>query len=289
MDLSKIIYSVPPDWYDGVYEDKKECQDAARSFSLVHEQRKDECWLLIHGYRGYPGELVRPAVDLFEAGADVFVPRLPGHGTGGKDFEKSKGDDWLKLAENALESLKKDYRRVHILGHSMGSSLAAILGCADEKVGKVVLVCPSFVNRQMNLPARVILKICAPFTCKVRCKWHASSKYHLHYENAPCDEQYLGHEYFRWFFTRRLFDYYKLNKRALKAVTESEHEHLLIVPDKDEVISKPSAELYVRSGGNAGNVIYIENGTHSVFYDKDPNAEEAAVQAILEFAKAGDK
>ena len=282
--LENITYHVPEEWYRDVYKDHVTCRTGARSFSITHERTPKECWLFVHGYRGYPGEMVRPAVDLYAAGFDVFVPRLPGHGTSGKDFIRSHGSDWLTLVKNAIEDLKKQYKTVHLLGHSMGSSIISLLGCSDPDIGKLVLVSPSFENLDMKQPARIILKCLSVFTPKVRCKWHMSTKYHQHYENAPCDEAYLGEEYWKWYFTKQLLEYYKIMKDGLKEMTEYSGDHLLINPLRDKIISEPSVELYLKAGGDRSCVVDIENGTHSVLYDKDPEAEEQAVRAILQFA-----
>ena len=277
-------YSVPTKWYEGLYKDQQPCRSAARPFSLIHEHPSKECWLLIHGYRGYPGELVRPAVDLYDAGFDVFVPRLPGHGTCGNDFIRSCGDDWIGVIRNGINDLKNRYDKVNLLGHSMGTAIAAILGCSDSAVGKIIYVSPSFENLQMTTASRIVLKLLSPFTPKIRCKWHPSSKYHLHYENAPCDEMFFGSEYFRWFFTKKLGEYYRIMKKGLECVSDHPHEHLVICPMLDQVISVPSAQLYRKAVGERENIIYIENATHCVFYDKDPSAEEKAVEAVISFA-----
>lgn len=282
--LENIHYEIPEKWYDNVYKDKTECRSGARSFSMIHDKKASECWIFVHGYRGYPGEMVRPAVDLYAAGFDVFVPRLPGHGTCGKDFIRSHGSDWISVVQNAIADLKTRYKTVHLLGHSMGTSIIAMLGCSDPEIGKLVLVSPSFENLEMKQPARTILKVLSVFTPKVRCKWHISSKYHQHYENAPCDEAYLGEEYWKWYFTKQLLEYYKIMKDGLKETKEHPHELLIINPKKDKIISGPSVELFLEAGGSSSRVVDIENGTHSVLYDKDPDAEEQAVRAIVGFA-----
>ena len=412
IDYSIFNYSVPAEWYEGVYADKRECCKAARSFCLLHNSRHNsnlangsklidgsnlvngsnlidgsgphsephngphsgphsgphngphnECWLFIHGYRGIPGELVRPAIDLYEAGFDVFVPRLPGHGTSWQDFTRTRSRDWMGLAENALKDLSRRYDKVHLLGHSMGTAMAAILSAggknnsrktgsnitkssketgintteSNDKIGRIVYACPSFENTQMTLPARILLKVLSPFVPRVNCGWHPSSKYHFHYEGAANgsktngsktnvsktngqtqnDYMFMGKEYWTWFFTKQLGDYYSLLKQGLSAISESDHEHLVICPGKDKRISMPSLELYrkaMRGGGKEKekekekgkdegegkgegkseskgkekgqeNSLIIANGTHCIFYDKDPEAEEEAVNAILKFAK----
>lgn len=284
MEPIPFEYSVPGKWYDGLYQDQKSCRPAARSFSLLHHQQAKKCWLLIHGYRGYPGELVRPAADLYRAGFDVYVPRLPGHGSSGEDFIRSRDKDWIGVIRNAISDLKERYNQVNLLGHSLGTAIAALLGCPDPAIGKIIYACPSFENLQMTIVSRTVLKLLSPFTPKVRCKWHPSSKYHLHYENAPCDEMYLGEEYFQWYFTKKLGEYYRIMKQGLRSVSVYPHEHLVICPMLDKVISIPSTKLYQKAVADRANIIHIENATHSVFYDKDPQAEEKAVEAILSFA-----
>ena len=288
MDVSeyykKFSYCASGPWYDGVYADRAACRSSARPFELLHSEKPDECWLFIHGYRGYPGELVRPAVDLYEAGFDIYVPRLPGHGTSGADFIRSHSRDWVKLAENALHDLEGKYKTVHILSHSMGTAIAALIGSGDKQVGKIVYACPSFENLAMPFFVRLVLAVLSVFTPKVHCKWHASTKYHMHYENAPCDDEYYGKEYWQFYFTRQLLEYYRLAKRGLASLKAHPHENLVIYPKRDEIISAPSVALYKKAVGSAANVAEIENGTHFIFYDCDEEAENSAVKAIVDFA-----
>lgn len=95
---------------------------------------------------------------------------------------------------------------------------------------------------------------------------------------------YLGTEYFQWFYTKKLAEYYHIIKQGLKSVSDYLHEHLVICPMRDKIISIPSTELYRKAVQGKENMVYIENATHSVFYDKDPAAEEKAVGAELAFA-----
>ena len=283
-DYSIFTYSVPSEWYAGVYADKAECRKSARSFCLLHDVPSEECWLFLHGYRGFPGELVRPAVDLYRLGYDVYVPRLPGHGTSWKDFVGTGSADWMGLARNALRDLGKRYAKVHLLGHSMGTAMVAVLSADNAAVGKAVYACPSFENTQMTLPARIVLRLLSPFIPRVNCGWHPSSRYHLHCENAEEDYLFFGREYWTWFFTRQLPQYYTLLKQGLAALAAHPGEHLLICPEKDKRISMPSLELYRRALGDEKRAVIIDNGTHCIFYDKDTTAEEEAVQAVIDFA-----
>ena len=61
-------YSVPLSWYEGIYQDRTAPCKAGRPFTLAHKEKTDKAVLLIHGYAGYPGELVRPDKTLYVLG-----------------------------------------------------------------------------------------------------------------------------------------------------------------------------------------------------------------------------
>lgn len=202
-----------------------------------------------------------------------------------KDIRFAASDrEALESREDVTRGTVLCYNKVNLLGHSMGTAIAAISGCSDPAVGKIIYVSPSFENLQMTPASRILLKLLSPFTPKIRCKWHPSSKYHLHYENAPCDEMFFGTEYFRWFFTKKLGEYYRIMKTRLACISDYPHTHLVICPMLDQVISVPSAQLYRKAVGERENIIYIENAAHCIFYDKNPTAEEKAVEAVISFA-----
>jgi carboxylesterase len=101
-----------------------------------HEKPVSQAVLCIHGFGGYPGELALPARYLYEAGFDVPVPRLPGHGTSQKDFDRTDRFDWVGAACDGLADALKRYEHVHLLGHSMGGgqscACSQLLSLSDE-------------------------------------------------------------------------------------------------------------------------------------------------------------
>ena len=284
-DYYRLMAFDPHDeWYEGVYKDRAQCCEAARAFEMTHADRPRECWLLIHGYRGYPGELVRPAAELFDLGYDVFVPRLPGHGTTAEDFIRTGADDWTGCAENALRDLSRRYGTVHILGHSMGTAIAAVINAAVDAPRKVVYACPCFKNDMLTKSELRKLKIAAPFTPKIKCEWRSDPTFRMHYENAPRDDEYLGREYWSWYFTKQLLELDRLTEQGAAAAAR-EHGHLMIYPLGDEQISAPSVRFMREKLGDKANTAEISGGTHYVFYDPDPAAEDAAAEALTNYAE----
>ena len=283
IDFSVFNYYVPDSWYKGVYKDVGEPCKAGRSFSLTHIEPSKECWLLVTGYRGYPGELVRPAYDLFLEGYDVYVPRLPGMGTTTKDFLKSDSSDWIETIINAIKDLSTKYEKINLLGHSMGAAICSMVGVNNPKVHKIVYAAPSFENLELPWYLRLYLSFISIFVRKVKANWTRTNTHHHHYEGAPDDDDYLGEQYYKWHFTKHLLMYYQISKDGIFAL--GDHEHLLICPLNDSNISIPSTKQFKKVMKDKANIVEIENGTHLIFYDIDEAAEQKAVEAVLDFAR----
>ena len=272
-----INFTVPGCWYEGVYKDKASTINAARSFTI--ENSNNRAVLLLHGYAGYPGELIRPAIDLSDHGFDVFCPRLPGMGTSGKDFLSVTKDDWLKTIDNVISYLKSRYRSISIVAHSMGTLIALIIASKFD-IEKVVLAAPAFNMPQLK---RRQLKLLSLFKKDIIIPWQTDSRYKLYYENAPCDDLILGKEYWSHLYPKRLLDLDDLKIKALK-LNNIKSKLLILKCQKDTVTDPNGCDEYLNShkGINAC-VIEIENATHFVYYDIDKEAENRAVNATLDF------
>ena len=68
------------------------------------------------------------------------------------------------------------------------------------------------------------------------------------------------------------------------AAAAREHDHLIIYPLGDEQISAPSVRFMRERLGDKANTAEIPGGTHYVFYDPDPAAEDAAAEALADYA-----
>lgn len=284
--MVEMRYIVPPAWYKGVYQDAKSPVNAGRSFSLVHEKKSSRAVLCIHGYAGYPGEMVRPAVDLYEKGFDVFVPRLPGMGTTGEDFMRSRRSDWLTVCVNAAEDLKKKYEEVHIVGHSMGSALA-ILTAAKTGIKRIVTACPAIAYDGWK-PAKPfpVMLVFSFVKKRIPQPWHHQSEYVLHYENAPCDDDYLGGQYWSWVYIREVYELMKLMDEARNVLPSLNADILTISGGKDQIVGdKSSLEIMEKGRGNNKH-IHLPECTHFVYYDIDKGGEEKAVEATVDWLTA---
>src|SRR6476469_3635383 len=85
--------------------------------------------LLIHGFTGSPPEMRWLGTYLAERGVHVNGVRLAGHGTRPEELNDLTWRDWLRSASEGLEKLKRNGRKVVIIGFSMGGLLGMQL-CA---------------------------------------------------------------------------------------------------------------------------------------------------------------
>lgn len=271
-------YTQSSSWYEGVYLDEKEPCPASRSF--IFKNGSSRAVLCIHGFTGYPGELERPAVDLANEGFDVYVPRLPGHGTSGKDFNRSRAKDWLKAVDNVVKDLLSKYDEVSLVGHSMGTLISIIEASRHKEIKRLVLASPAFSPYLLDKKGLVVLlKIAHVFNAKFNIPWQSDPSFHLHYENAPECDEYLGSEYWSHLFTRQYNELYKLIKLATKELSNVEQEMLVLYGEKDEAVKDPSSFFEEKKA----KIVKLENATHYIFYDRDRESEETAVSEVLKF------
>jgi len=91
----------------------------------MHKEKKEKnlACLLIHGFAASPKELI-PLSDYLKEDFDVYAPLLPGHGTQIEDLDRKKYSDWVSCANNVYEYLDSKYKKVVIIGFSMGGTIA---------------------------------------------------------------------------------------------------------------------------------------------------------------------
>lgn len=100
--------------------------------------------LLIHGFAGgnYDYDSLANDLQLYRD-FDVYTFTLPGHDkTIIKNVTK---DDWINEAEKQVETLiKRGYKKIYVIGHSMGGVIACHIAKKYPQIKKLVLASPAF-------------------------------------------------------------------------------------------------------------------------------------------------
>lgn len=102
--------------------------------------------LLIHGFGGTPEDLGWVAAGLKDRGAEVTAPLLPGHGTNVKDLQKTAFQDWYLEVEKQYRRLKQTNKAVHVVGFSMGGTLALRLAQLHDPASVTAIAAPVYLH-----------------------------------------------------------------------------------------------------------------------------------------------
>jgi carboxylesterase len=99
--------------------------------------------LVLHGFTGNPSAVRPLALGMVDAGFQVEMPRLPGHGTTLDDMQATGWVDWTGEVEAAYQRLAARADRVVVAGLSMGGALTLWTGFQHPEVAGLVCVNPA--------------------------------------------------------------------------------------------------------------------------------------------------
>jgi alpha-beta hydrolase superfamily lysophospholipase len=120
---------------------------AARTMLLEHGEVRSLCVVLLHGFTNNPAQYAQFAPQLYELGANVYVPRFPRHGHANRmttALESLTADELVAATYDALDIAQGLGKRVAVLGISMGGLLAAHAAQFRYDVDTAVPIAPDF-------------------------------------------------------------------------------------------------------------------------------------------------
>jgi len=278
--IMHISYEVT-DYTIGHYQDKAPVRACARPWKMIHDEKTAKAVLCLHGYAGYPGELVRPGIDLYGAGFDVYAVRYPGHGTCGSDFAASTLGDWLGTAYDACKELAGRYEELYVVGHSMGGAMAVELAAAFN-LKRMVLLAPGLLIPSLSMWKLRLVKLLKGGK-PIPQSWQSDPGYKLFYEGSPDDDAFLGSQYWSWVYPVQLMEMEKLRRMAVASLEHLETDTLVIMGGKDHIVDPSVADLVLKEGRGRNRKLVLENCTHFIPYDKDFEARDIALAETVKW------
>lgn len=100
--------------------------------------------LIIHGFAGGTYDIEELANTLeYQHNFDVYTFTLPGHDK--YTLTGVNKDMWIKSAEDHIQKLiNEGYKKIYLIGHSMGGVIACYLASKYKEVKKLILAAPAF-------------------------------------------------------------------------------------------------------------------------------------------------
>lgn len=226
----------------------------------------DTACLLVHGYTGSPSELRPLGEFLSEKGFTVNGPLLPGHGTTIEDLDRCSWHDWNNFVEAEWNRLKKDHRKVFVMGLSMGGALALHLA-AHNKVDGVVTLASGTKLADWRLPLFPILK---HFIKKVK-------KTKNSYARGP-NRLRFAYEYNPIRATQELLNFYSHLSETLSDINDP----LLVVHAKNDIILRLENTDIIVSGVSSTDtkVVLLEKAKHIITLSDE---KDRIHKEVLEF------
>jgi len=128
-----------------------------RSRFFTHGERVPLVVVLLHGFTTSPEQWVRFAAELYERGANVVIPRFPGHGYLDRRthaIASVSADALLVCASDAVDIARGAGERVVVAGLSLGGSVAIAVALKRGDIARTVGIVPLFglkhLGRQAN-------------------------------------------------------------------------------------------------------------------------------------------
>lgn len=235
--------------------------------------RGDVCALLVHGFTGTPYEMRPIGAHLAERGIGSEAILLRGHGTDPDDMLTVRHMDWLADVEAALERLSATYRRVFLIGLSMGGTLVlnvAARRAGDPRIAGVVSIAAPVRLEDWRLR---ILR----WGCRV-VPWQLWGRPDIKDRRA-----WAGHVAYKKFRTQTVLELLALMNETLALLPSVDQPLLLVQARNDHVVPPSNAPLiYSRVASRDKRLVWLDNSYHVATVDFAAPVLNEAVARFVE-------
>ncbi len=223
---------------------------------------KEHVILLVHGFGGGTYEVEYLADYLKSHGYEVVMPTIYGHGTSKKDFAKSKHEQWIISIKREYIKLSKIYKKVTLIGFSMGGLISTHLA-THKQVDKMVFVnCPVYF---WNFP--IILS--DVYDGIVKKEYEKLKRYSESFNKSPI---------------KACIEFLKILVNTRSKFEEIKKPLLIIQCTRDETVLPASAKFIYKKVKKYSKLKLYKGGCHRVLYIDNPLRDKIC-KDILKFLK----
>jgi len=277
LNKNDALYNILESFYK--IEESKPLK-CASPWKMLHKNQSHTAILALHGYKGYPGEMIYPGLKLYQAGYDVYCPRYVGHGVTKEDFIKTNSENWLDIARITLGYLKKEYNEVYVIGHSMGGLIATIVS-AEFDIKKTALISPAFFISGFSSSKVYINSLIRK---EIDLPWQMDKSFWGICERDEEDDLTLGKRYWSKVILKQILELDKIRKKAIIDLEKYEGSMFSIFGDKDLSVDINKA-ITLLEKNNENNILVIKGSNHLCQYFNDESLREKCNNAIVDFIK----
>lgn len=211
--------------------------------------------VLCHGFTGTPESMRELALACADAGWNVRLPLLPGHGTTWPELNATEWTAWADTIETATRDLLARCDVVVVVGLSMGGTLATLMAQRHPEIAGLFLINPAFEMSDKRLKALPVLKRTVKSIPAIAGDIKKPDAREFAYHRTPL---------------AALHSQTKLWKLVTDALPQLRTPTVLIHSREDHVVPPECSQLFLeRTGSTCVRDIILENSYHVATHDHD--------------------
>lgn len=237
---------------------------------IHHVGSNGQAVVLVHGFTGVPAHFRPLARYLADRGYTVVAPLLAGHGTSPADMAATRGVDWIRSAEEALEAAVPDHDSVHMVGLSMGGLISILIGAEGRAATISTINAPiTFRDKRIHL---------TPFLHRLRpmVHWPEEEPPDLEPDVADLWLTYRSHP------TRAAADLLAISRRAHRVAATVTSPTLVIQSLADQTVDPRSGRQLAEAFGGDCRLVWLEHSIHNSLLDDERDLIHRALLQRIE-------
>ncbi len=228
-----------------------------------HTSKSEVGVLIVHGITSTTSSMIFLAKQFVDAGYNVELPCLTGHGTKWQDMNLTEYSDWVDDLEKTLKKLQEKCSKIFLCGLSLGGGLALYLTGKHPEITGTILInhASKFTNPKFWFVP--ILKWIMPSVPAVASDIKDPNSKEIAYDRTP---------------TNGVNEMLKMLKEVKKMQPNILQPVLIFKSKDDHVVPRISATFTMKKlGSKDKELIWLENSYHvaTMDYDKELIAKKS--------------